>query len=267
MDSRWSNFFDQSAGCSSMGYTAACHAPMSPDAYLDAVNRSFFGDKYYDLPGNNNEIERIERLYVRDVYAIFAEQRAAQKTKPKTRPTLHKRGEIAKQATRQRRAAGQGNEGPTQQPYSPFSDEFARNMLGFLFALAGNGHDANEAQKAGADDAVIICQAYKESRFKFGAAAGSHRGYLQMGPTAAQDLGITRDEYESAINDPTESIRISTRYLAKRIVDAGADLKAGLNHYGTGSGYADSILRCADKLRNSKTLGEIYNALIENGKP
>ena len=96
-----------------------------------------------------------------------------------------------------------------------------------------------EARTPSADDYVIICQAYKESRFKFGSQAGSHRGFMQMGPSAAKDIGLSRDEYETAMSDPTDSIRISTRYLAKRITDAGGDLKAGLNGFGTGTGYAD----------------------------
>ena len=158
------------------------------------------------------------------------------------------------------------NEGQ-QQPFAPFSNELARNLLVFTLALAGNGRNANEARDAGADDLVILCQAYKESRFKFSSQAGSHRGYLQMGPTAAKDIGLTADEYDKAISEPTESIRISTRYLAKRITDAGGDLKAGLNGYGTGPGYADSILLCPGKMKSAKTLDQIYGAFLENGKP
>ncbi|MCA1593393.1 MAG: hypothetical protein LC754_12240 [Acidobacteria bacterium] len=45
-----------------------------------------FGDQWYDLPGNNNERERQERLYVRDVHRIFAENKS--KPKSKTPPTL-----------------------------------------------------------------------------------------------------------------------------------------------------------------------------------
>jgi hypothetical protein len=72
MSSRYANFFDLSGGCSSEGYTAACHGVTSPEAYFEGQMRSFFGDKYYDLPGNNNERERAEGIYVAMVQRTMA---------------------------------------------------------------------------------------------------------------------------------------------------------------------------------------------------
>lgn len=88
-----------------------------------------------------------------------------------------------------------------------------------------------------------------------------------MGPTAAKDIGLSKEEYEKAMSDPVQSIRISTRYLAKRINNAGGDLKAGLNGYGTGRGYADSICKCADALRNATDAKQAINAFLIIGKP
>lgn len=88
MDARWSNFFDLSAGCSKEGVAASCSGVTSPDGYMEGQMRSFFGDRWYDLPGHENEIERAERAYARDVYRIFAEYRAAQAAKKKPKPTL-----------------------------------------------------------------------------------------------------------------------------------------------------------------------------------
>jgi hypothetical protein len=88
MDSRWSNFFDLSGGCSAGGVAASCSGVTSPDGYMEGQMRAFFGDRWYDLPGHDNEIERAEAAYVRGVYATFAAYNSAQtaKTKPKLKP-------------------------------------------------------------------------------------------------------------------------------------------------------------------------------------
>ena len=86
LESRWASFFDPSGGCSSStGVSASCSKVMSPDGYMNAQIRAFYGDRWYDLPGNHNERELQEGKYVRDVQRIFAESR---KVKPKTAPTL-----------------------------------------------------------------------------------------------------------------------------------------------------------------------------------
>ena len=116
MDSRWANLFDVSGGCSSLGYTAACHGVTSPDAYLQAQMRSFFGDRWFDLPGNNNELERGEAAYERMVskaFAAYTERKNSQK-KPKLKPAKNRtpqQREKAKREAQKRRSqdAGKGN--------------------------------------------------------------------------------------------------------------------------------------------------------------
>ncbi|MEK6285838.1 MAG: FG-GAP-like repeat-containing protein [Acidobacteriota bacterium] len=113
--------------------------------------------------------------------------------------------------------------------------------------------DNNQARDAGVDDATVVCQAYKESRFIPTARAGSHRGLLQIGPTAAKAGGLGNGQFSApknpaffnGIQDPAQNIRTGTSYLGLRIGQAGGDLTKGLEGYGTGSGYADNIVGCA----------------------
>jgi len=67
MDSRWSDFFNQSSGCSVPGVAASCSGSMAV-TNMDAEMRAFFGYHWYDLPGNGNEIaqeeERYESIYL-----------------------------------------------------------------------------------------------------------------------------------------------------------------------------------------------------------
>src|SRR5438045_1208391 len=82
MDARWSNFFDLSGGCSKEGVLASCGS-ITNEGYMEAQTRAFFGDKWYDLPGNDDERERAEAAYVSRVQQAFADYRAAQKAKQK----------------------------------------------------------------------------------------------------------------------------------------------------------------------------------------
>lgn len=80
-DSRWSNFFDLSACCTVAGVAASCGS-VTPNGYMEAQTRAFFGDRWYDLPGNNNEIERAEAAYARGVFITITAYRLLH-SKPK----------------------------------------------------------------------------------------------------------------------------------------------------------------------------------------
>jgi len=62
MDARWSDFFNLSSGCSAHGVAASCSGPMA-NSNLAAQERAFFGDRWYDLPGNANERAQGEERY------------------------------------------------------------------------------------------------------------------------------------------------------------------------------------------------------------
>ena len=117
--------------------------------------------------------------------------------------------------------------------------------------------DNNMAREAGADDAAILCQAWKESTFRPNAQTGSKRGLLQVGPTAAGEAGLgngkpgknANPDYHNNIHDPASNIRTGTTYLSIRIKRAGGDVAKGMDGYGTGKGYSDDILKCAESVR------------------
>lgn len=120
----------------------------------------------------------------------------------------------------------------------------------------------NNAREAGADDATEFCQIYKESSFNVLAQAGSHRGLMQVGPTAAKTGGLgngsasapRNPDYYGHIWEPETNISVGTSYLAYDIRLKGS-LEQGLDSYGTGKGYSDSILKCAEKVRAGDVLG------------
>ena len=62
MDARWSDFFNTSSGCSAPGVAASCSGSMSL-TNMDAETRAFFGYRWYDLPGNANEVAQGEERY------------------------------------------------------------------------------------------------------------------------------------------------------------------------------------------------------------
>ena len=106
----------------------------------------------------------------------------------------------------------------------------------------------NLARDAGADDAFVLCQSWKESGFNPNARAGTHRGLLQVWPPAAKAVGVGGKEYKQVISDPAHNIQIGTKYLAQRIKEQGNFTK-GAEHFGTGAGYAGNISECADLVR------------------
>ncbi|HRH43177.1 MAG TPA: transglycosylase SLT domain-containing protein, partial [Pyrinomonadaceae bacterium] len=125
----------------------------------------------------------------------------------------------------------------------------------------------NRARDDGADDAIVLCQAYKESHFIPNAQIGSKRGLLQIGVAGAYEAGwgngktrlkdktANPDFFSDKLFEPNQNIWTSTKYLSIRIQRAGGDVKAGLNGYGTGDGYADNILSCADLVRAGNIQG------------
>jgi RHS repeat-associated protein len=110
---------------------------------------------------------------------------------------------------------------------------------------------------SGVSDNIIICQCWKESSFDTLAtgAGTTARGLLQITKGAAQDAGYNYDDLFNA----STNIKAGTTYLGIRIRWAGGSLMGGLNGYGTGTGYADNILKCAECLDDA--CGDPYQCL------
>ena len=171
-------------------------------------------------------------------------------------------GAIANYLQQRRRQKRRGR-GEFSRTGRQFSDRFLFEAVLALMFISQH----NEARDAGASDEVILCQVYKESRFNHLARAGSHRGLLQVNPIAAgeaglgngQGMGLSDEElatvnpdYINNIYDAAQNIRVGTRYLAIRIKRAGGSLRKGLEGYGTGPGYANNILKCADLIKQGR---------------
>ncbi len=97
---------------------------------------------------------------------------------------------------------------------------------------------------------VIISQIFKESNFRPRAVpieGGSARGLMMIQPGALSDVNrtlgtnFTRDD----LWNPATNIFIGTTYLQLRIDWADGNLTDGLDGYGTGAGYSDTIIQGA----------------------
>ena len=139
MDARWSNFFDLSAGCSRPGVAASCSGHMIQNNF-DSEMRRFFGDSFYDLPGNNNEIARAEAAYEKNVALVFAA--AAQKSKrkskkpkkppiltPHKKPTPEERARIDAQAAKKGNSEDEISSGLTIEHFAAWQDSWIRYEL------------------------------------------------------------------------------------------------------------------------------------------
>lgn len=129
--------------------------------------------------------------------------------------------------------------------------------------VAGNNN-------SGQRDEMIIAIAYRESRFNPNAQNHSSTagGLLGLTSPAIQDLREHVPEYADVDvdkYDPVQNIEAGSQYLALRIDRAGGDVARALAGYGTGPGYATSILDAtaaleADPVDAMQVLQDIFGA-------
>jgi hypothetical protein len=96
---------------------------------------------------------------------------------------------------------------------------------------------------------LLVCQIWKESSFNPNANNGSHRGLMQMSSAAVDYVNANTPSgthYEfSEMYEPAKNIQCGTWYLRKLMEHNPTwSIKTTLEHFGTGSGYADNILIC-----------------------
>jgi soluble lytic murein transglycosylase-like protein len=107
-------------------------------------------------------------------------------------------------------------------------------------------------------DELVISIIWKESGFD-DASRNSHStatGFMQMTHPAVDDVNANTPvgiHYEYAdMLDGAKNIQCATYYLDIMVKRAGGDLTAGLDHYGTGPGYATNLLAAAQALQAAK---------------
>lgn len=112
----------------------------------------------------------------------------------------------------------------------------------------------------------VICLIWKESGFEDSAknARSSATGLMQLTRAAVKDVndkgapaGVSYSHEEMA--DAAKNIECGTYYLDLRIKWA-KDMKKGIEGFGTGRGYADSILKCEECLKEG---GEHVQACLD----
>ena len=107
---------------------------------------------------------------------------------------------------------------------------------------------------------LVLAQAYKESRFNpsIKSKTTSATGLLQMTKGAVAEVNRVRGSSFSHgdMTDPRRNIAAATAYLQIRIDRAGGDVAKGLNGYGTGPGYSNSILAAERDLNANPSRGE-----------
>jgi hypothetical protein len=125
----------------------------------------------------------------------------------------------------------------------------------------------SENNKSDYSDELIMCQIFKETSFDpnahiFDQYKIKHVGLMQMGQPAITDVNnyVKKQKLTgvptfslSDMSDPAKAIQAGTLYL-KMLADQDAKrgLTGTLNRFGTGKGYADSILNCANCLKMKK---------------
>jgi soluble lytic murein transglycosylase-like protein len=97
---------------------------------------------------------------------------------------------------------------------------------------------------------LLTCLIWKESGFdpNVKSKSSSATGLMQMTKGAVEQVNKSTPKgihfEHSEMTDSAKNIDCGSRYLQIRIDWAKGDVTAGLNGYGTGAGYADSILTC-----------------------
>ena len=107
--------------------------------------------------------------------------------------------------------------------------------------------DANNF--SGQSNEMIICIIWKESSFNpnVQSTTSTARGLMQVTKGAAKDAGY---DY-NLLFDGATNIQAGSSYLKLRIDWAGENVTRGLEGYGTGTGYADNILKCEECLKEN----------------
>jgi RHS repeat-associated protein len=131
-----------------------------------------------------------------------------------------------------------------------WADPFGLQALSYP-AIAGLVAANN---RSGQSDELIICIIWKESSNdpKGQNPHSSAHGLMGVENGAAQDLGVD----PTTLSDPGINISVGTTYLHRRIAwrppfGSGGNVARGLAKYGTGPGYARSLLRCEKCLKQN----------------
>lgn len=97
---------------------------------------------------------------------------------------------------------------------------------------------------------VLLCLIWKESGFNPSDknSSSSATGLMQMTKGAVVEVNKNTPKgthfNHSDMTDPAKNIACGTYYLSIRIKWAQGSIEKGMEGYGTGAGYADSILEC-----------------------
>jgi hypothetical protein len=115
--------------------------------------------------------------------------------------------------------------------------------------------DANNNSSVSSE--LLLCLIWKESSFdpNLKNAKSTATGLMQMTQGAVQDVNNNTPKgvhfTHSEMTNATKNIQCGTYYLKMRIDRAKGNVTKGLEGYGTGSGYAKSILECETCIQDS----------------
>lgn len=111
--------------------------------------------------------------------------------------------------------------------------------------------------KSTVSDELLICLIWKESGFDPDSknSSSTATGLMQMTKGAVEEVNKNTPvgvHYEhSDMTDPAKNIQCGSYYVDLRIKWAKGNIKAGLNGFGTGAGYADDILFCEECVKKN----------------
>lgn len=99
-------------------------------------------------------------------------------------------------------------------------------------------------------DAFLTCLIWKECGFRprRNENGSSARGMMQLTTAAIKDVNLSLGHAPhftlSDMSDDAKNIQCGTLYLDIRIRRQGGNVRAGVDAFGTGSGYSDNIVAC-----------------------
>jgi hypothetical protein len=113
---------------------------------------------------------------------------------------------------------------------------------------------------------LITCQIWKESSFDPNAVNGGHIGLMQVSNSAVDFVNNNTPDgihfnYPQDLRDPDKNIQCGTYYLKIWSNKFGTNVTDTLNAFGTGAGYADSIISCEGCIQGGKDVQGCLNII------
>lgn len=142
-------------------------------------------------------------------------------------------------------------------PQPSFTDKFHARVARLTYDQVKALVDNNNKSQLSTE--LLVCLIWKESGFdpNVPSSASTATGLMQLTVAAVDDVNANTPAgihfQHSEMTNPEKNIQCGTYYLTILIKRHGT-IKAGLEHFGTGAGYADNILKCEQCIQSAPAI-------------